>query len=373
MNNVDQAIILVVDDNPMNLDVLLHVFEHTEYDMLFASDGNTCLQLAEDERPNLILLDVMMPGIDGFETCRRLKANEQTRQIPVIFMTALADTMNKVKGLDLGAVDYITKPIQPEEVLARVKTHLTLERLQTELQAKNVELQAKNAELQAKNAMLADREVHLTHLVESKTKKIENITLSLENANLSLVNALENANLSYDLDTGRHIRRVSAYSAFLAEQYGCDRDFVKRINLYASLHDVGKVGLAHSILKKPGKYTPDEFELMQQHVIIGARILESEAIDTMAKNIALYHHEKWDGTGYVHHLSGEAIPLEARIVALSDVYDALTTDRVYKAAFSEEESERIIAEKVGTHFDPKLVEIFFSYRQAIRDIKKSLT
>jgi putative two-component system response regulator len=366
MNNVDQAIILIVDDKPTNLDILLHVFEHTEYDVLFASDGNACLQLAEDEHPNLILLDVMMPGMDGFETCRRLKTNEQTRQIPVIFMTALADTVNKVKGFDLGSVDYITKPIQPEEVLARVKTHLTLERLQVELQAKNVELQSKNAELQSKNAMLADREVHLTHLVEEKTKKNASITLAL-------VNALENANLLNDIDTGKHIKRVSAYSTFLAEQYGCDRDFVKRINLYASLHDVGKVGLADSILKKPGKYTPDEFALMQQHVIIGARILESEEIDAMAKNIALYHHEKWDGTGYVHHLAGETIPLEARIVALADVYDALTTDRVYKAAFSEEDSERIIAEKAGTHFDPKLVEIFFTYWQAIRDIKKLLT
>jgi putative two-component system response regulator len=363
--NVAESSILVVDDKPTNLDVLFNVFENTEYDVLFASDGNTCLQIVEDEHPDLILLDIRMPGIDGFETCRRLKANEQTRHIPIIFMTALADTVNKVKGFDLGAVDYITKPIQPEEVLARVKTHLTIERLQAELQAKNAELQVKNTDLQAKNAMLADREVHLTHLVEEKTKKIGNITIAL-------VNVLENANLLNDIDTGKHIRRVSAYSAFFAEKYGCDREFVKRIKLYASLHDIGKVGLSDALLKKPGKYTYEEIVLMQQHVVIGARILESEEIDVMARNIALYHHEKWDGTGYVHQLAGELIPLEARIVALADVYDALTTTRVYKAAFSEEESEKIIAEKSKTHFDPNLVEIFLNHKDMIKKIKTSL-
>ena len=361
---VDEAVILVVDDQRTNLDVLFQIFESTAYDVLFALDGSTCLQLVEAEQPNLILLDVMMsPGIDGFETCRRLKANEKTRQIPVIFMTALADTVDKVKGFELGAVDYITKPIQPEEVLARVKAHLTIERLQVELQAKNEELQAKNDELKAKNIMLANREVHLMHLVEEKTKKIQNITIAL-------VNALENANLVNDVDTGKHIKRVSAYSAFLAEKYGCDRDFVKRISLYASLHDIGKVGLEDIILKKPGKYSEPEFRMMQQHVVIGSRVLESDEIDVMARNIALYHHERWDGTGYTHQLSGEHIPLEARIVAIADAYDALTTERVYKKAFSEEEAERIIAEEAGTHFDPKLVALFLMHKQAIREMKK---
>jgi putative two-component system response regulator len=363
--NVDESTILVVDDKPTNLDVLFNVFENTEYDVLFASDGNACLQLAENERPNLILLDVMMPGIDGFETCQRLKANKNTQNIPVIFMTALADTADKIRGFEQGAVDYITKPIQPEEVLARVKTHLTIEQLQTKLRIKNNELQEKNDELHAKNAMLADREVHLTHLVEEKTKKIGNITMAL-------VNALENANLLNDIDTGRHIRRVSAYSALIAEKYGCNSDFVKRIKLYASLHDVGKVGLADAVLKKPGKYTKAEYLLMQQHVAIGAQMLDSNEIDGMAKSIALYHHERWDGTGYVHRLRGEAIPLEARIVSIADVYDALITERIYKEAFSEKEAERIIDEEAGRHFDPQLVKIFLNHKYDIRKIKKTL-
>jgi len=362
---IEESTILVVDDKPTNLEILLRVFEKTDYDMIFALNGRTCLQLAEEEQPHLILLDVMMPGIDGFETCQQLKANATTRQIPVIFMTALADTVNKVKGFDLGAVDYITKPIQPEEVLARVKTHLTIEFLQAELQTKNVELQNKNVELEAKNAMLADREVHLVHLVDEKTQKIGNITLAL-------VNALENANLVNDTDTGKHIKRVSAYSAFLAEQYGCDQEFVKRIRLYASLHDVGKVGLPDAILKKPGKYTKAEFLAMQQHVVIGARILENEEIDEMARNIALYHHERWDGTGYVHRQAGAAIPLEARIVAIADEYDALTTARIYKEAFPEADAEHRIAEAAGRHFDPRLVEIFLAHKQAFQRMKTAM-
>lgn len=364
--NVEESIILVVDDTPTNLDVLFNIFDKTDYDVLFASDGATCLKIAEEEHPNLILLDVMMPGMNGFETCRRLKDHEITQKIPVIFMTALADTEDKVRGFELGAVDYITKPIQPKEVLARVKTHLTIERLQAELRIKNNELQSKNEELQQKNILLADREVHLMHLVEEKTKKIGNITLAL-------VNALENANLLNDVDTGKHIRRVSAYSAFLAETYGCDREFVKRIRLYSSLHDVGKVGLSDAILKKPGKFTTDEFELMKQHVMIGSKMLDSQEIDVMAKNIALYHHERWDGSGYVHGLAGEEIPLESRIVTIADVYDALTTERVYKKAFSEEAAEEFIIDKAGTDFDPHLTAIFEQHKETIRNIKQDLS
>ncbi len=220
------------------------------------------------------------------------------------------------------------------------------------------ELKTKNDELNVKNALLADRETHLMHLVEEKTKTIEHITLAL-------VNALENANALNDDDTGQHIKRVGAYSAFTAEIYGCDRGFVKRIKLYAPLHDVGKIGLPDALLKKNGRYTKEESISMQQHVVFGTSLLEWSGIDVMARNIALYHHEKWDGTGYVHRLAGEDIPLEARIVVLADVYDALISKRVYKNAFSEEEAERIIRAESGKHFDPNIVEIFLDHKSDI--------
>jgi putative two-component system response regulator len=343
--------ILAVDDNPANLGLLFEMLDTAGFEVLVAQNGENALKRAESTRPDLILLDVMMPGMDGFETCRQLKAQDTTRDIPVMFMTALAETGDKVKGFALGVVDYITKPIEPEEVLARVNTHLMIQRLQTDLKAKN--------------AMLADREVHLTHLVEEKTKKIENITLTL-------VNVLEHATLLSDDETGQHIKRIGVYSAFLAEKYGCDREFVNRIKLYAPLHDVGKVGLPDALLKKAGKYTTEEFLQMQQHVILGARILESEEIDAMARNIALYHHERWNGTGYVHRMAGEKIPLEARIVALADVYDALISKRVYKEAFPEEKVDQILRAESGKHFDPKLVEVFFTYKQAILEMRKAL-
>ncbi|PID58666.1 two-component system response regulator [candidate division KSB3 bacterium] len=342
--NIAESIILVVDDNPSNLNVLFDIFSSLEYDVLFASDGETCLKLVESEQPDLILLDVMMPGFDGFETCQRLKASEKTRSIPVIFMTALADTADKVRGFEVGAVDYITKPIRPGEVLARVKTHLTLRKMYM---------------------MLEDREAHLRYLVEEKTRQISNITLAL-------VNALENANKLNDTDTGNHIKRVGEYAGLLAEGYGCDHEFVKRIRLYAPLHDVGKVGLPDSILQKPGKYNDEELLKMQYHVEFGAELLSSVGIDPMARNIAKYHHERWDGTGYVERLAGTDIPLEARIVSVVDVYDALISTRLYKLSFSEDKADRIIQEGAGKHFDPDLVEVFFQNKDRILNIRSKL-
>ena len=351
MNN-GAVVILAVDDNPNNLKVLFDLLDTHEFEVLTATSGEIALKRLEHVRPDMILLDVRMPGIDGFETCRRLKSGETTREIPVIFMTALTDTEDKVKGFEVGAVDYITKPFQTEEVLARVTTHLNMHQLQRELRAKN--------------ALLADRERHLRYLVDEKTQHIEHITLAL-------VNALEQANALNDADTGQHLKRIGVYSAFLAEKYGCEPDFVKRIKLYAPLHDVGKVGLPDAILKKTGKYTPKDYHAMQQHVVFGAHLLDGRGIDVMARNIALYHHEKWDGSGYVHHLSGDQIPLEARIVALADVYDALSSKRAYKEAFAEDKVDQIIQSEAGKHFDPQLVEVYSSYKSRIETIKHALT
>jgi putative two-component system response regulator len=343
--------ILAVDDNPMNLNLLFDLLDTAGYKIFFAQDGERAVHTAVNVSPDLILLDIMMPGIDGFETCRQLKSNAETKEIPIIFMSALSDTVDKLKGFDVGAVDYITKPFHGEEVLARVRTHLTLQNLQNELKEKN--------------RLLGDREVHLTKLVEEKTQKIENITLTL-------VNALENANALNDDDTGKHIKRVGEYSALLAEKYGCDREFIKKIKLFAPLHDVGKVGLPDTLLKKAGRYSREEAILMQEHVVFGSRLLSGEAIDEMAHNIVSYHHEKWDGTGYVKGLQKEEIPLEARIVAIADVFDALMSKRVYKEAFEYSEVIKIIKESSGSHFDPELVTLFLDNQEELYDIFENM-
>ncbi len=350
--------IVVVDDTPDNLRLLVGLLSEQGYCVRPAASGSQALSAVRENLPDLILLDVKMPAMDGYEVCERLKADERTRDIPVIFVSAFGDIPDKVRGFEAGAVDYVTKPIEAEEVLARIRTHLTIQRLQNELQTKN-------DDLERKNAMLAEREVHLTHLVDQKTRKFENLTLTL-------INALENATTLNDNDTGSHIRRIGICSAFLAEKYGCEPDFVKRIKLYAPLHDVGKVGLSDIILKKTDRYIPEERELMQKHVLFGAQLLAGEEIDRMAHNIVLYHHEKWDGSGYVHHLAGEQIPLEARIVTVVDVYDALRSKRVYKETFPEEKSLAMLHNDTGKHFDPAIVGIFFTHYQDIRALWESL-
>jgi response regulator RpfG family c-di-GMP phosphodiesterase len=203
-------------------------------------------------------------------------------------------------------------------------------------------------------------------LVNEKTRQLKETTIAL-------VNSLESAGLYNDEDTGNHNTRLAEYSAILADIMGCSKDFVKRVKLWAPLHDVGKVGIQESILKKPGKLTIDEFEIMKQHVAIGFKMLDHPAVDTMAKNIILYHHEKWNSKGYLHNLSKEKIPLEARIVSLADVYDALTQRRVYKEAFSEEKSRAIITEENGISFDPGVVDAYLKCASKMQEIRMEIS
>jgi putative two-component system response regulator len=344
--------ILIVDDIAQNRRLLAEILAQSmDCQIRMAANGFAVLDMIEHELPDLILLDIMMPGMDGFQVSQKLQEKQKACDIPIIFITAKTDVESKVEAFRHGGVDYVTKPFHKDELLARVQAQLRLKNLQDELRQKN--------------RMLSDREEHLTHLVNEKTRTIEKMTLGL-------VTVLEDANLANDDETGNHIIRVSEYATLLAESYGAERDFVKRIRLYASLHDVGKVGIPDAILKKPGLYTPAEFTEMQQHVVIGHRMLDNVEIDTMARNIAYYHHEKWDGSGYVNGLSGEAIPLEARIIALADVFDALTSTRIYKEAFPFSKAERIILEERGRHFDPRIVDAFFARKADFIRIKESL-
>lgn len=319
-----KATLLLVDDEPTNLRVLRTILQQ-DYRLLFAKNGEEALQLVQQQMPDLILLDVMMPGLTGYDVCSQLKADNSKRHIPVIFVTALKDEMDETRGFDVGAVDYITKPVSPAIVRARVKTHLSL--------------------------VQAD-ELKLTRL--------------------QVIQRLGRAAEYKDNETGLHVMRMSHYAQVLALAYGFSSQQAEDLLYAAPMHDIGKIGIADSILLKPGKLSADEYREMQKHPLIGAEIIgecDSELLK-IAKTVALYHHEKWDGTGYPHGLAGEAIPVEARIVAISDVFDALTSARPYKQAWSIEDTLAFLREQKGKHFEPRLVELLEQQLPAILEIRE---
>jgi len=337
--------IMIVDDTPANLNLLTEMLQHLGYGVIAFPGGKMALRAAEKNPPDLILLDINMPEINGFEVCERLKANQKLKDIPVLFISALSDTADKVRAFDVGGVDYVNKPFQMEEVHARVKTHLKMRALQLDLIRHNTRLE---------------------ELVREKVAEISN-------SQLSTINALARLTESRDDDTGAHIERTQFYCKILAQKLAenalysatIDPVYIDNISLASSLHDIGKVGIRDSILLKPGKLTPQEFETMKTHTLIGASTLNSarlrypyNAFLNMGLAIARSHHEKWDGSGYPDGLAGENIPLSARIMAVADVYDALRSVRPYKKAFSHEESAALIFEGSGSHFDPLIVEAF---------------
>jgi putative two-component system response regulator len=339
---VHKPTILIVDDTPENLKLMTGMLA-ADYDTRVANSGERALKLAMDgATPDLVLLDIMMPGMDGYEVCRRLKADARTREIPIIFLTALTEIEDEQAGFDVGAVDYITKPVSPPIVLARVKTHLSLKAAADFLRDKNDYLESEIAK--------RTREVQL----------IQDVTIM---AMASLAETRDN-------ETGNHIRRTQRYVRVLAErlssELGLNAESIELLYKSAPLHDIGKVGIPDAILLKPGKLTPEEFEIMKTHTTLGRdTILAAEKlIETpstflrLAREIAHYHQEKWDGSGYPEGLAGEAIPLSARLMALADVYDALISRRVYKPPFPHEKAVAIITEGRGKHFDPMMVEAF---------------
>lgn len=340
-----KATIMVVDDTPENLVLLARILKPEGYKVLTLPDGKMAINAIRSQPPDLILLDVMMPGMDGYEVCSLLKAEAATSAIPVIFISALSDPLDKVEAFRSGAVDYITKPFNLMEVNARVRAQLDLRFLQKALQELNASLQQK---------------------VEEQVREISEAQLILITAMTKLVEARDDA-------TGGHIERTRRLCRFVAERLrakpeyrgSVDEGFIENIYNASPLHDIGKVAIKDSILLKPGKLLPEEFEEMKKHTTIGkeylGRALEKSPGNKYLKigmEIAGNHHEKWDGSGYPMGLAGEAIPLSARIMALVDVYDALRSKRVYKDSFSQEKTVSIIAEGKGRHFDPGLVEVF---------------
>ena len=304
--------LLLVDDEPTNLQLLRQILQ-ADYRLLFATDGARALQLAKEQRPDLILLDIMMPGMDGYAVCETLKSQPLTAHIPVIFITALTDIHDETRGFDVGAVDYITTPVSPPVVRARVRTQLSL--------------------------------VHTDELRASR---------------LQIVQCLGRAAEYKDNETGRHVIRMSLYAQQLALAAGCSAAWAEDLLHAAPMHDIGKIGIPDAVLLKPGPLDAPEWEVMRTHPHIGAEIIGNHGAHVLqlARSIALAHHEKWDGSGYPHGLAGEAIPLEARICAIVDVFDALTSTRPYKKPWSTEDAVAHIQSQAGKHFEPRLVDLF---------------
>jgi len=347
--------VLVVDDTPGNLSLMSDLLR-PDYKVKLAPTGERALQIVAAEKPDLILLDIMMPDMDGYEVLRRLQFNPETEDIPVIFLTAMSATDDETVGLELGAVDYITKPVNPAITMARV-------RLATSCSRKWLWWASKS------RARLSCRWLRTRALAELQDATIR--------AMASLAETRDN-------ETGNHIRRTQHYVEALARKLQdhprfrdeLTEDAIQVIFKSAPLHDIGKVGIPDRILLKPGKLTPEEFEIMKTHTTLGRDAIVAAETETTqnnpffryAKEIAYSHQEKWDGSGYPEGLVGNTIPLSARLMAVADVYDALISERVYKAAFSHETAVEIIRDGRGSHFDPDMVDAFLSLSEEFRRI-----
>jgi len=344
--NASLSTILIVDDSAENLAVLNELLQPI-YRVRIANSGEKALQVAvSDPKPDLIMLDVMMPGMDGYEVFTRLRADPSTCDIPVIFVTAMDSTEAEMRGLEAGAVDYITKPVVPLLVLARIHTQLELKQAHDYLRNQNSFLEAEVARRMGENQLTQDVSIlALAHLAETR-----------------------------DPETGNHLRRTQGYVHALADHLQHHPRFsalltpanITLLTKSAPLHDIGKVGIPDSILLKPGKLTPKEWEIMKTHAQMGSQAIEQAERDItqpvkflmLAKEITHWHHERWDGSGYPDGLAGDAIPISARLMALADVFDALINRRVYKEPFSFATARDIIAAESGRQFDPDVVEAF---------------
>ena len=315
--------LLIVDDESQNLAMMRQILS-PEHALVFARSGEDALAATHKHRPSLILLDIQMPGMNGYEVCRQLKVHPETAPIPVIFVTVLTEEGNEAAGFECGAVDYITKPYSPAIVAARVRTHLSLVR-----------------------------------------------AIDLENSRRDAINMLGEAGHYSDPDTGVHIWRMAAYAQALAQACGWDQEACQLLASAAPMHDTGKIGIPGDILRKAGSLNQDEWEVMKTHTVIGHDILsKSDApLFRMAAEIALYHHENWDGSGYPHGLRGEQIPEAARIVAVADVFDALTMRRPYKQAWPVDMAVQQMHTLAGSQLEARLVALFESILPQILQIK----
>jgi len=324
----DKPVILVVDDQPQNIELLEAHLVPQGYEIVKAANGEEALGKLSGNQIDLILLDVMMPGMDGFEVTRRVRQDNTHRLLPIILVTALRETEDRVKGIEAGCDDFISKPVDKMELLARVRSLL---------------------KVKAYNDLMSNYRKELESEVTRRTEELKHAFERIKAASLETIYRLSMAAEYKDEDTGAHIKRMGRYSAAVARRMGLDESTIETI-LYASpMHDLGKISIPDLILLKPGKLDPVEWEIMKQHTVIGAKILKGSDAEfiRLGETIAHYHHEKWDGSGYPNSLKGIEIPIAARIVAIADVFDALTSKRPYKEPFSVEKSLAIIREGGG--------------------------
>ncbi|MCC6074872.1 two-component system response regulator [Pseudomonas sp. GCM10022188] len=350
------ATILVVDDTPENLMLMTDLLKD-RYRIKAANNGEKALRILQgDPLPDLVLLDIMMPGLSGYQVAEQLKLDPRTRDLPIIFLTAMTGVEDEIHGLELGAVDYITKPISPPLVLARVETQL---------------------KIKAAADFLRDQNDFLEQEVQRRTREVTAIQDVTILAMASLAETRDN-------ETGNHIRRTQHYVRLLAEllrehprfRHFLDEETIKLLFKSAPLHDIGKVGIPDRILLKPGRFTPEEFEIMKTHTTLGRDAIQHAedelGIDVdflrFAKEIAYSHQEKWDGSGYPEGLAADDIPISARLMALADVYDALISRRVYKPGMPHEQAVEIIRQGRSTHFDPDICDAFLANAEQFRDI-----
>ena len=359
---ISTAKILVVDDEPINVKVCHKYLRELGYEQcLGVTDSTRVMATILAERPDLIILDVMMPVVSGIDLLRMIRAHEELAQLPVLILTAASDRTTKLTVLELGASDLLTKPIDPSELASRVRNVLTIKKYHDGLR-------------------------DYAHTLEEAVRVR---TADLEASRMDVVHCLARAVEYRDDHTGRHVERVGRYAGLIGEAMGLEAETCRRLQLAAQLHDVGKIGVPDDVLLKPGRLTPEEYERMQRHTLFGKKIVEqmsdrdwekmrqhaqigSKILEAprspllaMAARIALTHHERWDGTGYPLGLAGEDIPLEGRITAVADVFDALCSRRPYKPAFSLDKCFEVMRQERGSHFDPNVVDAFFARRDQI--------
>lgn len=345
-----KATILVVDDEDRNLRLMETLLLSLGYEVILARDGGEALERVQLTPPDLILLDIMMPGLDGYEVARRLKRDEEAKIIPIVMVTVLEALEDRIKALEVGADDFLHKPVDKAELRARVQSLL---------------------KVKAYHDHMRDHQKKLEAEVERRTEQLRQAFENIKRASLDSIYLLSRAAEYKDEDTGAHILRMSNYAAAIARKLGLSERAIESIIYAAPMHDVGKIGIPDHILLKPGKLDPDEWEIMKQHTTMGRSILKGPETGfiKLAETIALTHHEKWDGTGYPEGLKAGEIPQAGRITAIADVFDALTSKRPYKEPFSLDKAFAIIKEDRGKHFDPEAVDAFFAVQDKIVSIK----